>query len=243
MPGHLHESFYTPVASGRCMIVGAPFWRYFLAVVPPEPEVAPLITAIRELDVRPFRIISHVDESGKVFNASFFDSSETMSRFLEWYDANALTPGGEYHSCLASAAPAGGMLPTPDSLLFGKGVHALADTRFGEYQLGMAVRYSHYQLRDQEMLEETRREAAKPEFEERIAACMQDHAVSYFGRLIMEQPLPDGGAEILTAARYGSIDDARRGSALSRELLGPEMRRWFASHSDLLGTATRVLEL
>jgi len=224
------------------MIVGAPFWQYFLAVVPPEPEVAPLITALRELDVRPFRILSHVDESGKVFNASFFDSAEKMDSFLEWYAANALEPGSKYHHCLASAAPEGDSLPTAQSLLFSKGSTVLADTRFGEYQLGMAVRYSCYTPRDHAMLEEVRTQAARPEFEEMIAARMHKERVAYFGRLIMEQP-KHGGHEILTAARYGSIDDARRGTVLSREIFEAEMARWFATRRDLLGTATRVLEL
>ena len=137
LPAHLRVPFYTPLdtASPRCMIVGAPFWRYFLAVVPPEPEVAPLINAIRELDVRPFRIISHVDEVGKVFNASFFENEATMNAFLEWYALNALAPGTKYSACLAAAS--GGGLPTKESLLFGQGTRVLADTRFGEFQLGM----------------------------------------------------------------------------------------------------------
>ena len=62
LPAHLKQSFVTPTAPGRCMIVGAPFWRYFIAVVPPEPQVAELIAAIRENESRPFRIISHVDQ-------------------------------------------------------------------------------------------------------------------------------------------------------------------------------------
>ena len=151
------------------MIVGSPFWRYFLAVVPPEPEVAPLIAALRELESRPFRIISHVDEAGKVFNASFFDRPDTMAAFLDWYASNALSPDGEYHACLTSAAPPGGELPTADTLLFGQGSHMLADTRFGEYQLGMAARYSRYTLRDESTHAEARKLAAAPEFEERSA--------------------------------------------------------------------------
>lgn len=243
LPAHLRMPFLTPIPSGRCMIVGAPFWRYFLAVVPPEPEVAPLINAIRELDVRPFRIVSHVDEAGKVFNASFFEDEATMDAFLEWYGTNALTPGSLYHACLTSAAPEGGALPTEHSLLFGKGLHVLADTRFGEFQLGMAARYSSYRLRDEAMHSEARVQAATSEFEERIAAHMQAEGIAYFGRLIMEQPSDGGAAEFVTAARYGSIEDAHRGTMLTRELVGDDMSRWFQSHSDLIGTATRVLEL
>ena len=219
------------------MIVGAPFWRYFLAVVPPEPAVAPLINAIRELDAssRPFRILSHVDEAGKVFNASFFETEEIMNRFLTWYTANALEPGSAYHVCLTSAAMPGDVLPTGQSLLFGKGVRVLADTRFGEFQLGMACRYSHYTLRDGAMHEEARMQAAAPELLE---------GISYFGRLVMEQPTAKGGMpQFISAARYGSVEDARRGTLVTRELLGPQMSRWFLAHKDLVGTATRVLEL
>jgi len=68
------------------MIVGKPFWNDPIAVVPPRTEVAPLITAIRALDrsARPFRIISHEDDTGRVFNASFFDDQQTMDAFLAW---------------------------------------------------------------------------------------------------------------------------------------------------------------
>ena len=52
-----------------------------------------------------------------------------------------------------------------------------------------------------------------------------------------------GGSTILTAARYGSLLDAERGSVAVRELLAPEMDRWFAGHESIIGTASRVLEL
>jgi hypothetical protein len=47
------------------MIIGTPFWQYALAEAQPTPEVAPLITAIKELDARPFRLISHETEDGQ----------------------------------------------------------------------------------------------------------------------------------------------------------------------------------
>ena len=86
VPPHLRQTFYTPAPPGRVMIVGKPFWNYPIAVVPPRTEVAPLITAIRALDrsARPFRIISHEDDTGRVFNASFFDDQQTMDAFLAW---------------------------------------------------------------------------------------------------------------------------------------------------------------
>ena len=58
------------------------------------------------------------------------------------YNENALQPSGEFYSCLAPAAADTDALPTPGTLLFGTGTSVLADTRFGEYQLG-SKRVSH----------------------------------------------------------------------------------------------------
>lgn len=65
-----------------------------------------------------------------------------MDGFLSWYKADVLEPGAPYHACITASLTDGAAVPTPASLLFGSGVEVLADTRFGEYQLGMAVRYS-----------------------------------------------------------------------------------------------------
>jgi len=221
------------------MIVAHPFWSYAVATAKPTAEVAPLIEAFKTLDVRPFRIVSHESEDGKVFNAAFFEDKETMQGFLEWYAAEALLPGGTYQKGLTHALAPGESLPTPETLLFGKGVQLLADTRFGEYQLGMAVRYSRGVFRSAAAEEVARKEAPSQEFEERIAACMQDNAVSYFGRLVMIEP--DG--TWLSASRYGSMDDLRRGSAAVRELMSSEVDTWFSSYESIAGTASRVLEL
>jgi len=236
------------------MIIGNPFWRYPLAVVPPEAAVAPLISAIRELDptMRPFRIVSHEDESGRVFNASFFDTEDSMHRFLDWYGENALDRSCQYHACLAPAAAVEMELPTPGTLLFGAGNNVLGDTRFGEYQLGMAVRYSRQVLRSAEMRDEAAKIASSVEFEQRIADCMSERGISYFGRLIMScdttrecggETSKTSSGSFLTAVRYGSLEDAQRGSAASRELLAEEIDRWFVSHTSVIGTASRVLEL
>ena len=162
-PPNLVPSFYTPMKD-RCVIVGKPYWSYPLAVMPPPEKVAPLITAIRELDSsrRPFRIISHEEgSSGRVFNASFFQDENTMRSFLSWYGENALEKSGKYFGCLEPAAADPADRPTPTSLLFGAASSVLADTRFGEYQLGMAVRYSRQVLRSAEMMEEASVEACR----------------------------------------------------------------------------------
>lgn len=67
LPSHL-QGFYTPAKPTTCMIVGNPFFKYALAMAKPTPEVAPLIEAIRELpdEKRPFRILSHDSEDGRV---------------------------------------------------------------------------------------------------------------------------------------------------------------------------------
>jgi len=240
---------------GRCMIVAEPFWRYAIASVPPSPEAAPLLDAIRKLDEsqRPFRIVSHETEDGLAFNASFFDSSEAMNTWLQWLSENALSPSGQFHGALKTAAK-DNALPTPSSLLFGAGTKVLTDTRFGEYQLGMAARYSRQVLRDEEMLAEATEAMMDGDFEQRIAHCMQENGVAYFGRLVMLDTIEErtaGTAEravgpagsFLTVSRYGSLEDARRGTELVRQLLAPELDRWFSEHKMIMGQVQRSLEL
>jgi hypothetical protein len=243
LPDHLKINFITPTPQGRCMAIANPFWRYPIAVVGDDEvssQVSPLIRAIRAAPQRPLRIITHETECGKVFNCSFFDDEATMQGFLTWYGDNALNPDGELHHCLQPAAAQDEVLPTPETLVFASGSQVLADTRFGEYQLGMAVRYSRWVL--QGTPEERAQwidEVSAPEIEQRIASCMQEHEVSYFGRLVMA----DGRGTVLTAVRYGSLDDCRRGTAASRELLQAEVDKWFSSGETIMGSAQRVLEV
>ena len=240
LPDHLKVNFMTP--RPKCMIVGNPFWRYPIASIGDDElsaQVSPLIAAIRQALNRPIRIITHVDEEGKVFNCSFFEDEETMWGFLDWYGKKALSPDGELHHCHKPAA-CDKVLPTPDTLLFGTGSQVLADTRFGEYQLGMAVRYSLWQL--QGSADERAQwldEVSDSEIEQRIAECMHEHDVSYFGRLVMT----DGQGTVLTAVRYGSLDDCQRGTGASRDLLKDEVARWFSEGNTIMGTAQRVLEV
>ena len=249
-PAHLREqhAITTPLSStNRVMIIGNPWMRYALAKMPPEPSVAPLVAAIRDLapTQRPFRIVSHEEPSGRVFNAAFFDDEPTMRNWLEWLGSTALDPSGELHECLAPAAADSSAVPTLDTLLFAAATRVLADTRFGEYQLGMAARYSKYTLRAAAMAPEVAEEVASAEFEQRIADCMQAHGVDYFGRLVMDAD--DGGAAgggtIISATRYGSLDDAERGTRAVREMLQRDMERWFVDSATVMGTASRILEL
>jgi len=241
----------TPTPAGRCMAVANPFWAYPIAVTgdggAASSKVAPLIAAIRAAPHRPIRIITHEDSNGRVFNASFYEDAATMKGFLEWYGANALDPAGEFHYCLSEAAADKVVLPTAASLVFAAGTRILADTRFGEYQLGMAVRYTAWQPLSVENFEEAAVGAARDEFEERLAVCMREHGVAYFGRLVLaDEAAGNDGAPgtILTAVRYGSLEDAARGTELSRELFHPELSSWFRpSPPTIVGTALRVLEV
>lgn len=256
MPKHLSErlnaSFMTrPMLAGRCMIVGRPLYKYPIAVVPPASEVRPLFEAIRACEVRPFRIVSHEDENGQVFNCSFFDDEDKMRGWIDWLSENALTPGSQFHSCMVDATE-GQALPNSQNLLFGRGTTVLADTRFGEYQLGMTSCFTRQVPCDEQRYEELQEEAAEGDFEQRIARCMAENGVAYFGRLAMlEDPeVSDAGKPpaLITVLRYGSYDDAKRGTAAVRALMAPELTRWFGDEHEsskriLFGTTTKTLEL
>jgi len=79
-----------------------------------------------------------------------------------------------------------------------------------------------------------------PTAEQRIAKGMHDADVSYFGRLVMSG---DGRNEWISASRYGSIDDAHRGTAAVKTLMAPELDKWFSSYDSVIGRAVRVLEI
>ena len=93
-----------------------------------------------------------------------------------------------------------------------------------------------------------RDEAAAPEFEQRIARCMQEHGIAYFGRLAMlEDPAIATEGQppaLLTILRYGSVEDAERGTAAVRELMNEDLTRWFGNqHASMIGTTTQCMEL
>jgi len=199
-----------------------------------------LLSAIRSFEHAPFRIISHECEDGKVFNCAFFDDANTMAEYNKWFISNALTTGGVYHEQLSTAFKQPADMPTPETWLWGSGFEVLSDTRFGEYQLGMAVRYSRMVFRDDALLKEAQREALTAEFEQRIAKGMHDADISYFGRLVMSG---DGHNEWISASRYGSVDDAHRGTAAVKTLMAPELDKWFSSYDSVIGRAVRVLEI
>lgn len=254
LPEHLQSSFLTtPTLGLRAVIVGKPLYKYPIAVVPPPPEVRVLMDAIRnECECRPFRIVSNEDEQGRVFNASFFDDQEKMHQWVDWLLDNALTPGSRFHECLLEAkadAPEQELPSSGETLLFARGVQEIADTRFGEYMVGMAACYTRQvpvcAERHAEMIEE----AAAPEFEQRIARCMQEEGIAYFGRLAMVEDSDVTGhgsspPALLTILRYGSPEDARRGTAAVRELMHEELTRWFGNqHASMIGTITQCMEL
>ena len=86
------------------------------------PAVPTLLHAIKRCDSRPFRIISHECEDGKLFNCAFFDSKADMSAYRAWFTANALTPGGKFHAPLTAAFADQSDMPTPETWLWGSGL-------------------------------------------------------------------------------------------------------------------------
>ena len=189
-------------------------------------------------------MVSHESEDGRVFNSTFFEDDSAATAFLAWYNDHALTGGGQFHSCLAGASAEGEELPTGETLLFGRGSGVLDDTRFGEYQLGMSVRYSVATFRSAAMEEEARAVGTSAAFERRIAEAMTGSGISYFGRLVMKAAPaePGGPPRWITASRYGSLQEATAGTALVRRLCEDEMARWFTSYDTIIGTASRVLD-
>lgn len=69
---------------------------------------------------------------------------------------------------------------------------------------------------------------------------MNSAGVSYFGRLVMKG---ENGRQWISATRYGSVEDAHRGTAAVKEMLSPELAKWFVSYQSIVGTAVRVLEM
>ena len=115
--------------------------------------------------------------------------------------------------------------------------------------MGMAINFSRQVPVDHEQFKAMCEVAGSDEFELSIAACMQDHGVAYFGRLAMLEGSTAAGEAgappaLVTALRYGSVDDAKRGTAAVRELMSPQLTQWFGEqHDSLLGTITKVLQL
>jgi len=247
VPEHLRSSFlHMAMPAGRCMLIGRPRYKYPIATVPPPPEVAPLIQAIRECDARPFRIISYEQETGDVFNSSFFRNKEHMDAWLTWLSDNALSEGSRFHEHVRRASTSSNDVPTQGTLLFASATDVLTDTRFGEYQVGMAINFSRQSALSVEAHADMCEIAASSDFEQRIASCMHEHGVDYFGRLAMIEQADASSSPpaLITALRYGSADDAKRGTALVRAMCHDELERWFGNqHTSLLGTTTQVLEL
>ena len=86
------------------------------------PAVPMLLHAIKRYESRPFRIISHECEDGKLFNCAFFDSKADMSAYKAWYTACALTEGGKFHGPLSTAFADQSDMPTPETWLWGSGL-------------------------------------------------------------------------------------------------------------------------
>ena len=190
------------------------------------PAVPTLLHAIKRYESRPFRIISHECEDGKLFNCAFFDSKADMSAYRDWYIECALTKGGKFHGELSTAFANQSDMPTPETWLWGTGLEVgeapawqiatrlllsaaaafaqvLSDSRFGEYQLGMAVRYSRMVFRDEAAKQEAERTALTTEFGEpmhpptRVPKCPASDA-------------PPHGASLLTRVPHAQSNGSQR---------------------------------
>ena len=204
------------------------------------PAVPALLDAIKACEHRPFRVISHETDGGRVFNCAFFDNVDAFVSYREWFAEHALRPGGEFYADIAQTFADRGSMPTAESWLWGTGTRILSDTRFGEYQLGMAVRYSQATFIDAAAAEDAGQRALDPAFERKIARGMQDAGVAYFGRIVMQE---EASGRWITASRYGSLEDAQRGTAAVKRIAADDISRWFSTYEYIIGTARRILEL
>ena len=104
----------------------------------------------------------------------------------------------------------------------------------------MAVRYSQATFIDAAAAEDAGQRALDPAFERMIARGMQDAGVAYFGRIVMQE---EASGRWITASRYGSLEDAQRGTAAVKRIAADDISRWFSTYEYIIGTARRVLEL
>ena len=213
----------TPTSAKTVLAVVNPF-EHSLSGTNAMLVVPPLLQAIRSLEEtsRPYRIVSHETDDGRAFNCAYFDGAESYSNYRTWFVKHALTPGGTYYAAHAAAFEEAGSMPSGETWMWGVGQRTLSDTRAGAYQIGMGQRYSRMIFRDAAARAEAEEAVLTPGFEERLSRGMEAAGISYHGRLVMSDESGDGW---FTQSRYGSLEDAHRGTALVRMLLHAEMER------------------
>ena len=227
----------TPATASTVMAVCNPF-EHNLSEDSAMLVAPPLLHAIRQLgeESRPLRIVSHETYDGRAFNCAYFSDAATFVSYRKWFASEALTAGGEYHAAHKLAFEDPSEMPSSvDTWLWGVGKQTLSDTRTGEYQIGFGTRYSRMLFRSAEARAEAEATVLTPAFERRLKTGMEAAGIAYHGRLVMVDEGGDQGGWF-TTTRYGSREDAHRGTAAVRMLLADEMERWFASYETITGS-------
>ena len=187
------------------------------------------------------QLVAHTSlpHNSRQFNAAYFDDDIQFQKYSSWFREHALTPGGRLHEAWKARYLDTSVLPTPESWLWGVGQKVLSDTRHGEHQLGQAHRFSRMMFRDAAAKADAEQAAVDPQFEASIARELEEEGITYYGRLVMSAPADEAGncGGWFTKSRYGSLQDAQRGTWLIKTFLfKEEMARWFYSHETIAGT-------
>ena len=172
------------------------------------------------------------------FNCAAFDDGVAYANYRAWFVREAVSPSGKLHKTWAARYHESSPLPSAKNWAWGIGQRVLSDTRVGETQIGHGHRYSRMIFRDAKAQADAEQAAVDPQFESRIAAEMAEEGIEYHGRLVMSAAgLPSRVGGWFTKSRYGSLEDAQRGTWLIKEFLfKEEMARWFQSYDTITGS-------
>ena len=224
----------TPTTASTVICITNPFEHNIDAesafMVPP-----PLIDAIRSLpkDSRPTRIVSHETDDGRAFNCAYFEDAQNFRNYRDWFAKHALSSTGSLYEVHEAAFQCATEVPNTDTWLWGLGHSTLSDTRSGEYHVGMGTRYSRMIFHDAMARVEAENTVLTPAFEERLQSGMDAAGINYLGRLVM---IDESGGGWFTTTRYGSVQDAAKGTAAVRMLLAEEISRWFTRYETITGS-------
>lgn len=92
-------------------------------------------------------------------------------------------------------------------------------------------------FRDEKAREDAEQAAVDPQFEARISHEMAQEGIDYHGRLVLGVSARRKTGGWFTKSRYGTLQDAQKGTWLIKEFLFPEeMKRWFSSYETITGS-------
>ena len=265
-------AFVTGQSGREAMAVVSPFEHNVTFLDQSQARAAmlgkpPLIEVIQQLgkSARPYQIISHATDDGRAFNCAYFDDTEVFEAYCSWFAQNALARDGKHHALYQESFEDPSTTPAASDWLWGCGQQLISDTRQEHYQLGMGSRYSRMIFRDEAAKIEASWALLGPEFgvllkrrpfcpytrpltfcrrfgcaEKRLAQGMADAGVEYHGRLVM---MDESGEGWLTSSRFGSMQDAIKGTAAVKDLLSPEIERYFSRYETVAGSISSVWTL